>query len=247
MMITVAIRMKITNGIFKSILFLVLMVLLTNYEKTWADDSLTYGITQEKEHSIYYLVIKNKLSGFKITTHTEQDNKPVYNEEHELDSEFAQVSWFYQSSPKNSDIHAIRFDDTIRVHGTYNGKTCNLYFPCNGLPWYQITPISLRASLYKQKVTSFITLGGFKELGMYRMTVISSESDHCMIGGLSTKTIHAKIGLDKIPSWFWHADYWFRSSDYRLLCLRMKMNLASPVQTTELTSENGTAIKIQLN
>jgi len=168
--------------------------------------------------------IETEWKGFKFITHTDFDHNTL--------------RWESINEKKEINVIFKRIENFLEATGVYKGKLYEKKFSIDKNPWFQDWNLGLKNFVFSDKPSiSFWSIEP-EELMVTKFKAIRGKITNISINGENLETLHLKVTLEGFAGMFWHADYWFRKSDGRMVISRMAQGAGVPITTTELYKEN---------
>jgi len=138
--------------------------------------------------------------------------------------------WHLQVEGKH-DISAVRKDDTLYIEGIRFGKKYSNTVTIDERPWYQPLSYSLGNFLNSNATkTSFWVIRADK-IEVIALTAEKIGDEDLDFKGVDIPTQKIEVRADGFFSKFWHATYWYRTSDNLFLRYQSTHGLPGSAET----------------
>ena len=135
------------------------------------------------------------------------------------------IKWSFKK--ENTDIKAIRKDNTIHFQGIRKGKKFKKIEEIDSAPWFQPLSYSLRALLNSQKDETRFWMISPDTLKIHKLFAQKSDHEQIRINDKLVETTAVNVSLNKFISTFWKGTYWFKEQDKLFVKFQGKKGLFS--------------------
>ena len=133
------------------------------------------------------------------------------------DEGYSTLEWFYTNKIKRTNFHAVRENSFIQISGEFEGKQLKKTIEIETAEWYQVPEFAISRMLAARKDFVIFSMFWIDKMSFYVMKAARIGEEKILIDGKEIDTIKVKMSLTGFKSVFWHADYWFRKSDFLIV------------------------------
>jgi hypothetical protein len=126
---------------------------------------------------------------------------------------YTTTEWFYTDKKKNTSLHAVRENGSIRISGELKGKPINKTIGLETAAWYQFSEFAISYLLKTGQDPATYSLFWPNQMAFYVMKASRLGREKIRIDDKEIDTIKVKVSLSGFRSIFWSSYYWFRASD----------------------------------
>jgi hypothetical protein len=178
--------------------------------------------TLNAEILTYRITTGDKVEYEKYTSITTDTGYKISSEFEEIiaDRDFRQLRWNRKGTDdahNPMDVTATRDGNRVLLTGSYKGKRIEKNYPINRYPWSQCAQFSLESFVRSGDASSRFWAISIHDLDIFEMEARNTGTETVRINGKNIETIRVRIGPTGFASAFWHADYWYRKTDFRYI------------------------------
>lgn len=194
--------------------------------------TLVYKETTGSKSHTNEITISSASDGYLIKTTNIKETT-----EHNIDSKFALLMWKYKTTEKETDINSKRVGNVIYTKGMFEGEQIEKELKVDKYPWYQEWGLSLESFITSDKKSTYFWSINPDNLAITKFIATKEKTETIKVNGEKVETIYVKITFPGLLSLVWHGDFWFRNSDGREVCSKLKQSPFACQTVSELINE----------
>ena len=172
-----------------------------------------------------------------ISINTDQEQHHIYETQEykhhwACDLNYDTQIWRYTNKNEESNLVAKRIQNELQITGMYRGKTVDITYPIDNMPWYQFIDVYVPKPLQNKQAHHFWYLRS-RDLKPIKLTFKFKKTDTTQIQNKLYPADLYQLSVSKWPSFLWSIDYWIDTKKEFLLSKKVNSNPTIDMTYTE--------------